>query len=162
LKQEKMEDDDFAISHHPSEETLAKRKQIMELTGCRETQAIFALLRAGGDVVEAIDTILQKPECKGDKYIPSKPRVNTGLSDEQKALCERGRWLQSKVNEVISVAHAKTRTQQDPLVAPSEELPVENLTLPTLQQEESQLTTEQTLDSHEQTTPQVERSESLP
>ncbi len=154
-----MEDDDFEISHHPSEETLAKRKQIMELTGCRETQAIFALIGTGGDIVEAIDRLLQKPVCKGDQYIPPKPKLDTGLSDEQKAMCERGRWLQSKVNEVVSVAHSKIRNQQVPSAEQTEELPVANLTLPTLQEVELQSTTESQLDSHEQTTPQVVQSE---
>jgi NACalpha-BTF3-like transcription factor len=135
---------------------------VQELAGVDKDTAIATLEATQWNVEDAIDRLLQKPVCKGDQYIPQKPKVNTGLSDEQKALCERGRWLQSKVNEVVSVAHSQIRNQQVPSAEQTEELPVENLTLPTLQQEESQLTTEQTLDSHEQTTPQVERSESLP
>ena len=155
-----MEDeDDFAISHVTPPETIEKRKVVRNLTGCSYSQAMFALIDNNNDVVAAVDSLLSKPVCKGDTYIPSKPKVDDGLSEEQKALCERGRWLQSKVNEVISVAHAKTRTQPDPLVAPTEEPPVANLTLPILQEVELQSTTESQPDSHEKTTPQVAQSE---
>lgn len=133
---------------------------VMELAGCTLDQA-QAALETHKDVVAAVDALLSKPVCKGDTYLPVKPKINDGLSDEQKALCERGRWLQDKVNEVISVAHAKTRTQQDPLVGQSEELPAE-VTLPTVAQAEQQLTTELLPGSHEKTTPQVAQSESLP
>ena len=155
-----MEDeDDFAISHVTPPETIEKRKVVRNLTGCSYSQAMFALIDNNNDVVAAVDSLLSKPVCKGDTYLPPKPKINTGLSDEQKALCERGRWLQSKVNEVISVAHSQIRNQPDPLVAPNEELPVE-VRLPTLQQEESQLMTELQPDSHAKTTLQVEQSES--
>lgn len=64
--------------------------------------------------MEAVDSILTKPPTQGDKYVPEKPKVNDGLTDEQRALCERGRWLQDKVNAVFSVAHSKIRNQPDP------------------------------------------------
>lgn len=133
---------------------------VQELAGVDKDTAIAALEATHWNVEDAIDRLLQKPVCKGDQYIPQKPRVNTGLSDEQKALCERGRWLQSKVNEVVSVAHSQIRNQQVLSAEQTEELPA--VTLPTLQKEESQLTTESLPDSHEQTTLQSEQSESLP
>ncbi len=133
---------------------------VQELAGVDKDTAIAALKATHGNVEDAIDRLLQKPVCKGDQYIPQKPRVNTGLSDEQKAMCERGRWLQSKVNEVVSVAHSKIRNQQVPSAEQTEELPA--VTLPTLQEEESQSTTESLPGSHEQTTLQSEQSESLP
>lgn len=153
-----MEDEDnFAISHGPVE-AVAQYETVMELTGCKDVIAIHAIIKAKGDIVEAVASLLSKPVCKGDTYLPSKPKVDTGLSDEQKALCERGRWLQDKVNEVVSVAHAKTRTQPDPLVAQSEVPPAE-VTLPTVAQAELTSTTELSQDSPAQTTPQVAQSE---
>lgn len=151
------DEDNYIISHGPTEE-VAQYKTVMELTGCNDVIAIHAILKAKGDIVEAVDSLLKKPVCKGDTYLPSKPKINDGLSDEQKALCERGRWLQDKVNEVISVAHAKTRTQPDPLVGQSEAPPAE-VTLPTFEQVELTSTTESSQDSPEQTTPQVGQSE---
>lgn len=130
---------------------------VMELAGCSLDQA-QAALETHKDVVAAVDALLSKPVCKGDTYLPAKPKINDGLSDEQKALCERGRWLQDKVNEVISVAHAKTRTQPDPLVGQSEAPPAE-VTLPTFEQVELKSTTESSQDSPAQTTPQVGQSE---
>ncbi len=153
-----MEDeDDFAISHVTPPETIEKRKVVRNLTGCSYSQAMFALIDNNNDVVAAVDSLLSKPVCKGDTYLPPKPKLNTGLSDEQKALCERGRWLQSKVNEVISVAHSQIRTQQALSAEQTEEPPA--VTLPTLQEVELQSTTELSPGSHEQTTPQSAQSE---
>ena len=85
---------------------------IMQLTGVYEVTASAAYLRHE-TVEDAIDSLLLKPVVAGDKYIPPKPTVDSGLSPEQKALCERGRWLQDKVNVVFSVAHSKTRSLLD-------------------------------------------------
>ena len=85
---------------------------IMQLTGVDESTASAAFLRHE-TVEDAVDSLLPKPTVAGDKYMPSKPTVDSGLSPEQKALCERGRWLQDRVNVVFSVAHSKTRTLPD-------------------------------------------------
>lgn len=92
---------------------------VMDLTGCSEPRALAALLHAG-NVIDAVDSILVKPPTQGDRYLPEKPKVDDGLSEEQRALCERGRWLQDKVNVVFSVAHSKTRTPQD-LLEPADQ-----------------------------------------
>jgi len=63
----------------------------------------------------AVDALLQKPRVSGDKYIPAKPIVDSGLTMEQRNLCERGRWLQDKVNVVFSAAHSKVRPLPDDL-----------------------------------------------
>jgi hypothetical protein len=74
----------------------------------------FALaVKFNGDVVAAIESVFEKPEVNGDKYIPSKPKVDSGLSPEQEELCKKGRWLQDKVNAVFSVAHSKIRNQHE-------------------------------------------------
>ena len=85
---------------------------IMSLTGVDEETASAAYLNHE-TVEDAIDFLLQKPVVSGDKYIPAKPNVATGLSSEQEARCRKGRWLQDQVNVVFSVAHSKTRTPQD-------------------------------------------------
>ena len=99
-------------------------QMIMSLTGVDEETASAAYLRYE-TTEDAIDFLLQKPVVSGDKYIPVKPKVNTGLSAEQEERCMRGRWLQDRVNVVFSVAHSKTRTQPDPVAEISEELPPE-------------------------------------
>lgn len=106
------DEENWVISHGPVE-AVAQYKTVMELTGCRDVEAIFAIIKAKGDIVEAVDMLLKKPPTQGDKFIPNKPVVDTGLSEEQKALCERGRWLQDKVNAVFSVAHSQIRNQPD-------------------------------------------------
>jgi hypothetical protein len=130
---------------------------VQTLAGVDKDTAIAALEATHWNVEDAIDRLLQKPVCKGDTYLPPKPKLDTGLSDEQKAMCERGRWLQSKVNEVVSVAHSQIRTQQALSAEQTEEPPA--VTLPTLQEVELQSTTELSPGSHEQTTPQSAQSE---
>ena len=88
---------------------------LMSLTGVDEKTA-QELLTKYETVEDAVDSFFVKKDAPGDKYLPPKPKVDTGMSEEQRALCERGRWLQDKVNVVFSVAHSKIRTQQDPSV----------------------------------------------
>ena len=132
---------------------------IMSLTGVDEETASAAYLRYE-TTEDAIDFLIQKPTVAGDKYIPAKRKIDTGMSQEQEERCKKGRWLQDQVNVVFSVAHSKIRTQQALSAEQTEELPA--VTLPTLQEEESQLTTELLPDSHAKTTLQVGQSESLP
>jgi len=87
-------------------------QMIMSLTGVDEKTAEDAFMRYE-DVAEAIDSLLQKPVVSGEKYIPVKPRIDTGMTPEQEERCRKGRWLQDQVNSVFSVAHSKVRTQHD-------------------------------------------------
>ena len=64
----------------------------------------------------AVDALMVKPVVGGEKYMPEKPVVDTGLSAGQKAMCDRGRWLQDQVNSVFSVAHSKIRQVDQPQV----------------------------------------------
>ena len=94
-------------------------QMICQLIGCSQEEASQALL-THETVVDAIESLLPPaPVVSGSKYIPPKPIVDSGLSVEQKELCERGRWLQDKVNAVFSVAHSKTLPLPD---APQEVL----------------------------------------
>lgn len=85
---------------------------VMELAGVTKEVAEEALAKHK-EVWLAVDALLEKPVVAGDKYIPPKPIVNTGLTLEQEERCKKGRWLQDQVNAVFSVAHSKTRTQPD-------------------------------------------------
>ncbi len=90
---------------------------IMQLAGVDEETASRLYLEHE-TVEDVLDALIQRPAVSGDKYIPVKPKVDSGLSPEQEALCQRGRWLQDKVNVVFSVAHSKTRTLQDEVSSP--------------------------------------------
>jgi len=77
------------------------------MTGCTREEANRALLM-NESVIDAIAALIpENPVISGNKYIPAKPKVDTGMDPEQIALCARGRWLQDKVNAVVSVAHSK-------------------------------------------------------
>lgn len=80
---------------------------VQQLTGCSREEAEKAL-NDHENVLDAVESLIPaNPIVSGAKYIPPKPKVDTGMDPEQKALCERGRWLQEKVNAVFSVAHSK-------------------------------------------------------
>lgn len=85
---------------------------VQQMTGCTREEANRALLM-NETVVDAVAALIPaNPVISGNKYIPAKPKVDTGMDAEQAALCERGRWLQDKVNAVFSVAHSKTLPDQ--------------------------------------------------
>jgi len=86
----------------------SKVEIVMHMTGCDQAEAEAALLLHPTDLIAAMDFVLPKPMVSGAKYIPLKPVVDNGMDDEQKARCEKGRWMQDKVNAVFSVAHSKT------------------------------------------------------
>ncbi len=131
---------------------------VMELAGVTKEVAEEALAKHK-EVWLAVDALMERPAVAGDKYILPKPKVNTGLTSEQEALCQRGRWLQDQVNAVFSVAHSKIRSLQDEdqpevpaygRVPPSSPELAAAVELPELQQ-----------DSHEKSPPLVRQSESL-
>ena len=80
---------------------------VQQLTGCTREEAEKAMMNYENVLDAAESLIPANPVISGAKYIPPKPNVNTGMDPEQQALCERGRWLQDKVNVVLSVAHSK-------------------------------------------------------
>lgn len=80
---------------------------VQHMTGCTREEANRALLM-NESVIDAVSALIPaNPVISGNKYIPAKPKVDTGMDPEQIALCARGRWLQDKVNAVVSVAHSK-------------------------------------------------------
>jgi hypothetical protein len=96
---------------------------VQQMTGCTRDEAEKALL-AHETVIDAISALIpENPVTSGNKYIPVKPKVETGMDREQAALCERGRWLQDRVNAVFSVAHSQIR-QADPPPAELTDLPL--------------------------------------
>ena len=120
---------------------------VQQLTGCSREEAEKALTHHE-TVLDAVESLIPaNPVVSGAKYIPPKPKVDTGMDPEQIALCERGRWLQDKVNAVFSVAHSKTLP--DPLAQQSlmQTSEASVATIPLALTEES----ESSQDSHEQT-----------
>ena len=95
---------------------------VMELAGVDKETAERALAEHK-EIWLAVDSLLVKPVVSGEKYLPAKPVVVSGLSEEQEALCKRGRWLQDQVNAVFSVAHSQIR-QVDSQQAESVDLPL--------------------------------------
>lgn len=106
----------------------------------------------------AVDALMIKPMVAGDKYIPEKPKIDTGLTSEQEALCMRGRWLQDQVNAVFSVAHSKTRNQPSLEEAREEQTTVLSSSLVS---EAQVATTESLQGSDEKSPPLARQSESL-
>jgi len=85
----------------------SKVETIMHMTGCDQAEAEAALLLHPTDLIAAMDFVLPQTSVSGAKYVPAKPVIDTGMDEEQKARCEKGRWIQDKVNAVFSVAHSK-------------------------------------------------------
>lgn len=133
------DEEDWAISHKTPEHIMSAFKILASLGH----QNAFALaVKYNGDVVAAIESVFEKPETAGDKYIPSKPKVDSGLTPEQEEMCKRGRWLQDQVNAVFSVAHSKIRTQPESVPETSQlenqpevSHPVAEVSIPTQQPE---------------------------
>lgn len=126
----------------------------MELAGVDRATAETALAEYK-TVEDAVDALLVKPVVSGERYLPSPPKIDRGLTTEQEERCRKGRWLQDQVNAVFSVAHSQTQTPPDRLALSasgasppdvgSPALPaappgspqgdLERMTLPTLQSE---------------------------
>ena len=88
---------------------------VQQMTGCSEEEAKNALLNHE-TVLDAIESLIPaNPVNSGAKYIPPKPTIQTGMDEEQAAICAKGRWLQDKVNAVFSVAHSKIQEQSLPV-----------------------------------------------
>jgi hypothetical protein len=79
----------------------------MSLAGVDESTAARALLEYK-TVEDAVDALLVKPVISGDAYIRPRPIIDTGMTEEQRERCAKGRWLQDRVNAVFSVAHSQT------------------------------------------------------
>jgi len=125
----------------------------MHMTGCDQAEAEAALLLHPTDLIAAMDFVLPKTVVSGAKYVPPKPVVDTGMDEEQKARCERGRWIQDKVNAVFSVAHSKTLPVPEAEQSDSQsvEVPVPGPV--------AELAVESPQDSREQTIPLIRQSE---
>jgi hypothetical protein len=102
---------------------------VSELTGVDRETALKAL-EEHKEVWLAVDALMKKPVVSGEKYIPAKPKTNTGMTPEQEELCMRGRWLQDKVNAVFSVAHSQTLARPDASPPALEDAPAQTAEMP--------------------------------
>ena len=129
---------------------------VQQLTGCSREEAEKAL-HQHENVLDAVESLIPaNPVVAGAKYIPPKPKVDTGMDSEQQALCERGRWLQDKVNAVFSVAHSKILP--DPLAQQSLSQSAEVSVSTPLASIEDSLSSQ---DSHEQSSQPIQQPELL-
>jgi len=126
----------------------------MHMTGCDQADAEAALLLHPNDVIAAMDFVLPKTVVSGAKYIPSKPVIDTGMDEEQKARCERGRWMQDKVNAVFSVAHSKTLPALE-----AEQFASQSAEVPVSAPESAEMSVAPQQDSLAQTIPLIRQSE---
>ena len=124
------------VSREVAEEALAKHKEVWL----------------------AVDALMECPVVAGNKFIPPKPTVYTGLTSEQEALCQKGRWLQDRVNAVFSVAHSKIQSLPDD---PPEVLEPQHAQAPPPSPELGAVIDVSVSDSDERIPPLVQQSESL-
>jgi len=114
---------------------------VVSFTNCTHEEAVGALAIYGGDMIKAMDLLFKKPVVTGEKHIPPPPKVETGQTEEQKALCAQGRDLMDKLTVVFSGAHRKILEQTPPEVeeaVPAEPPPpTESATLPSAPQSDS-------------------------
>lgn len=85
---------------------------VMELAGVDRATAEKALATYT-TVEDAVDALIVKPVVSGERHIPPRPTIDTGLTPEQQERCKKGRWLQDRVNAVFSVAHSKIQSPPD-------------------------------------------------
>ena len=112
---------------------------VQQLTGCTREEAEKAMMDHE-NVLDAVESLIPaNPVVSGAKYIPPKPKVDTGMDPEQIALCERGRWLQDKVNAVLSVAHSKILPDLQAEQSSSQSVEASAVTIPLSSTEESVL-----------------------
>jgi len=129
---------------------------VQQLTGCSREEAEKALSQHE-TVLDAVESLIPaNPVVSGAKYIPPKPKVDTGMDPEQQALCERGRWLQDKVNAVFSVAHSKVLPDLSAEQSLSQSVEA-SVSIPVALIEES----ESSQGSHEQTVQPIQPHEKL-
>ena len=127
---------------------------VQQLTGCTREEAEKAMMDHES-VLDAVESLIPaNPVVSGNKYIPPKPKVDTGMDPEQIALCERGRWLQDKVNAVFSVAHSKVQPSQlaELSLQQSAEASVASIPLASIEESES------SRDSLEETAQPIQQS----
>jgi len=127
---------------------------VQQMTGCSREEAEKALMNHES-LIDAIDSLIPaNPVVKGAKYIPPKPKIDTGMDAEQTARCERGRWMQDKVNAVFSVAHSKILPDLQAEQSASQSVEAAAVSLPLAAAEESVSSP----DSLAQTVQQVQQS----
>lgn len=105
-------------------------EQVMNLACCSKEDAQRALANTKNNVIDAVDMLLDKPVVKGETFLPPKPTINDGLTEEVRNKIKQVRELAEILNAGARAAETK-RTQERPVVQgaveflPQEDLPVE-------------------------------------
>jgi hypothetical protein len=66
---------------------------VMSMLGCSREEAAEHLLKTNGDVLDAIAQNMKCIEVSGEKYIPSPPKIDDGLTDEVRGKLTEARKL---------------------------------------------------------------------
>ena len=66
---------------------------VVSMLGCTHEEATEYLLKTNGDVLDAIAQNMKCIEVSGEKYIPTPPKINDGLTDEVREKLTEARKL---------------------------------------------------------------------
>lgn len=111
-------------------------EQVMNLACCSREDA-ERILAETSDVIEAVDRLLSKPVVKGEKFLPPKPTIDDGLTEEVRNKIKQARELAEILNAGARAAETK-RTQERPVVQgaveflPQSDQQEDHLQVPTL------------------------------
>ena len=113
-------------------------QMVADLAGCDLVEATRIFNFFNGDIANAVEFLLPTTNVSGDKYIPKKPTIDTGMDADQADRCARGRDLQDKVNSIFSVAASQVKSPNpDPVVEESSSSePVQSVEIATLSTEQ--------------------------
>jgi hypothetical protein len=76
-------------------------QQAMEMSGCSEEQVLTAYEQIRKpDVVEIVSFLLTVPKAKGDKFLPSKPTIDDGLTPDVRAKLKQAREFSEALNKL--------------------------------------------------------------
>lgn len=85
-------------------------QMVADLAGCDLVEATRMFNFFNGDIANAVEFLLPTTNVSGDKYIPKKPTIDTGMDAEQTDRCARGRDLQDRVNSIFSAAASQVKS----------------------------------------------------
>lgn len=91
----------------------------MNLACCTKEEAEKALADAKDSVIDAVDHLLEVPPVRGAKFIPPKPTIHDGLTEEVRGKLKQARELFEILNAAPRVSG--TEKTQEVSVGPTDE-----------------------------------------
>lgn len=111
----------FPVLHFHQEKMASNVEQVMNLACCSKEDAERALLETNQSVIDAVDKLLDAPKVRGDKYIPPRPTIDDGLTDEVRNKLKQAREL----FDLLNAAPRASGTEKRQEVVPRDEESVE-------------------------------------